>query len=643
RGSIIIRHLCAMLDADKVLRELAFILQNESDCERGSIIIRHLCAMLDADKVLRELAFILQNESDCQFAATIVPTLSLILLTTPPLSPDSLPFPHPHSDKLLFFFPPLPLFSTHRRGSIIIRHLCAMLDADKVLRELAFILQNESDCQFAATIVPTLSLILLTAPELAPIRSKLLSLCLLAQAYEHAWCIVDALEESDLSLSLMVQVGGWREASVWGASKFMVDALEESDLSLSLMVQAYEHAWSIVDALEESELSLSLMVQLLDPSRSPALLKALYGLLMLLPQVCFYMQYVTLMSATHAPLHLPPFLHAPLFVPFLPYPFSSLLTPTHPFPPTHLPRSMEWPLECYTRTSPPSPRPSPFDSLFLPTVSHPFSPLPTPSHPSSQHGVAFRVLHTRLSTVPSPSMLHPTPPPTPSFPLYSTSSYLPHPAIPLTASFAPTTLPPHLSSAPASFSSKPSSRSSSPPPHSSLYGPLPHSHLLSSASASVLGSASQPISIPSLSSNAGAAAGTGSSQEERMGAGQSPSAPSATPTATATAAVPAIPSAGPAFPLAAAAMRSASFNAFLSPAASASAASPAASAAAAAAAAHAVHSNTADGSAISQTTSSQGPGMGGGDDGRLGSGVGRGGVSLSQHGGGGFFQPLQQE
>ncbi|CAI5504078.1 unnamed protein product [Closterium sp. Naga37s-1] len=293
---------------------------------------------------------------------------------------------------------------------------------------------------------------------------------------------------------------------------------------------------------------------------------------------------------------------------------------------------MEWPLECYTRASPPSPRPSPFDSLFLPTVSHPFSPLPTPSHPSSQHGVAFRVLHTRLSTVPSPSMLHPTPPPTPSFPLYSTSSYLPHPAIPLTASFAPTTLPPHLSSAPASFSSKPSSRSSSPPPHSSLYGPLPHSHLLSSASASVLGIASQPISIPSHSSNAGAAAGTGSSQEERMGAGQSPSAPSATPTATATAAVPAIPSAGPAFPLAAAAMRSASFNAFLSPAASASAASPAASAAAAAAAAHAFG-----------LPGEEGPGMGGGDDGRLGSGVGRGGVSLSQHGGGGFFQPLQQE
>ncbi|CAI6009532.1 unnamed protein product, partial [Closterium sp. NIES-65] len=529
RGSIIIRHLCAMLDADKVLRELAFILQNE----RGSIIIRHLCAMLDADKVLRELAFILQNESDCQFAATIVPTLSLILLTTPPLSPDSLPFPHPHSDKLLFFFPPLPLFSTHRRGSIIIRHLCAMLDADKVLRELAFILQNESDCQFAATIVPTLSLILLTAPELAPIRSKLLSLCLLAQAYEHAWCIVDALEESDLSLSLMVQVGGWREASM---DKLVL--------------------------LLETPIFSRLRLQLLDPSRSPALLKALYGLLMLLPQ------------------------HGVAF--------RVLHTRLSTFPPSFmLPFFMEWPLECYTRTSPPSPRPSPFDSLFLPTVSHPFSPLPTPSHPSSQHGVAFRVLHTRLSTVPSPSMLHPTPPPTPSFPLYSTSSYLPHPAIPLTASFAPTTLPPHLSSAPASFSSKPSSRSSSPPPHSSLYGPLPHSHLLSSASASVLGSASQPISIPSLSSNAGAAAGTGSSQEERMGAGQSPSAPSATPTATATAAVPAIPSAGPAFPLAAAAMRS--------------------------------------------------PGMGGGDDGRLGSGVGRGGVSLSQHGGGGFFQPLQQE
>ncbi|CAI5499188.1 unnamed protein product, partial [Closterium sp. Naga37s-1] len=234
QGSIIIRHLCATLDAHKVLRELAFILQNE----RGSIIIRHLCAMLDADKVFRELAFILQNESDCEFRrhhrAHALP-FNLIPLNPLLLSP-------------FFLTIPFPLL---RRGSIIIRHLCAMLDADKVLRELAFILQNESDCQFAATIVPTLSLILLTAPELAPIRSKLrrsfAAAPAPAAAYEHAWSIVDSLEESDLSLSLMVQVD-----------------------KLVLLL--------------ETPIFSRLRLQLLDPSRSPALLKALYGLLMLLPQ-----------------------------------------------------------------------------------------------------------------------------------------------------------------------------------------------------------------------------------------------------------------------------------------------------------------------------------------------------------------------
>ncbi|GJP38987.1 hypothetical protein CLOM_g23386 [Closterium sp. NIES-68] len=474
-----------------------------------------------------------------------------------------------------------------RRGSIIIRHLCAMLDADKVLRELAFILQNESDCDFAATMVPTLSLILLTAPELAPIRAKLKRSFAPPPAMLHPSPAVGqpppGLASAPAAAASAAAGGPGSSFSPSPSSSFSPPALVGAGggvgggggggevgttaagnpatsaagapsagaaapggrglflalypawchspiaaVSLCLVAQAYEQAWGIVDALDESDLSLSLMVQvdklvllletpifsrlrlqLLDPSRSPALLRALYGLLMLLPQ----------------------------------------------------------------------------------------------------HGVAFRVLHTRLSTVPPPFMLHPTPSPIPPLPLHSVSSYLPYLPTPLPAPIAAATLPPHLNPTATAFSSKPSSRSSSPPPHSSsLNGPLPHSHLLFSASAAAaaaaLGAASQPVSIPShgnslsqnSSSTASLAADMGGSQEER-GGGQGTAAVSATPAA----AVPSMPSAAPAFPVAAAAMRSASFNAFTPPAATASAASAAATAASAAASAqtaYAMRSSATDGAAV---------------------------------------------
>ncbi|GJP85148.1 hypothetical protein CLOP_g15242 [Closterium sp. NIES-67] len=414
-----------------------------------------------------------------------------------------------------------------RRGSIIIRHLCAMLDADKVLRELAFILQNESDCDFAATMPP---------PGLASAPAAAAS-----AAAGGPGSSFSPSPSSSFSPPALVGAGGGvgggggggevgttaagnpatsaagapsaGAAAPGGRGLFLAlypawchspIAAVSLDLSLSLMVQVDK-----LVLLLETPIFSRLRLQLLDPSRSPALLRALYGLLMLLPQ----------------------------------------------------------------------------------------------------HGVAFRVLHTRLSTVPPPFMLHPTPSPIPPLPLHSVSSYLPYLPTPLPAPIAAATLPPHLNPTATAFSSKPSSRSSSPPPHSSsLNGPLPHSHLLFSASAAAaaaaLGAASQPVSIPShgnslsqnSSSTASLAADMGGSQEER-GGGQGTAAVSATPAA----AVPSMPSAAPAFPVAAAAMRSASFNAFTPPAATASAASAAATAASAAASAqtaYAMRSSATDGAAV---------------------------------------------
>ncbi|KAH7404172.1 hypothetical protein KP509_15G013700 [Ceratopteris richardii] len=161
-----------------------------------------------------------------------------------------------------------------KRGTLVIRRLCVLLDAKRVYKELATILEGEADLEFANTMVQALNLILLTASELADLRTLLkhslsnsdgrnffvdlystwchspmatISLCLLVQAYSHATSIIQSLEEEDVNVKFLVQL----------------------DKLVKLL---------------ETPIFTYLRLQLLDPGRYPALLKALNGLLMLLPQ-----------------------------------------------------------------------------------------------------------------------------------------------------------------------------------------------------------------------------------------------------------------------------------------------------------------------------------------------------------------------
>ncbi|GIL89811.1 hypothetical protein Vretimale_16501 [Volvox reticuliferus] len=161
-----------------------------------------------------------------------------------------------------------------RSGSSLVRRLCSHLGAAAVLPELGAILQRDTDMSFAATMVSVLNLILLTGPELAELRDQLrraavdpagaklftvlypswcysagalLSLCFVAQAYDHAVEIVHAFADLPFGAELLVQI----------------DRLV---------------------ALLETPCFTFLRLQLLEPRKHPALLRALYGLLMLLPQ-----------------------------------------------------------------------------------------------------------------------------------------------------------------------------------------------------------------------------------------------------------------------------------------------------------------------------------------------------------------------
>ncbi|KJE95353.1 HEAT repeat-containing protein [Capsaspora owczarzaki ATCC 30864] len=172
----------------------------------------------------------------------------------------------------------LSLFSTDRmlmekRGPFIIRQLCLLLNPDKIFRALADILLREEDLEFASRMVQSLTLILLTAPELTDFRQRFknlevaanqslfetlyncwchnpvstFALCYLAQVYPHACDLIQRFGDLDVTASLLVEV----------------------DKLIQLL---------------ESPIFTYLRLQLLEPERHPFLVKSLYGLLMLLPQ-----------------------------------------------------------------------------------------------------------------------------------------------------------------------------------------------------------------------------------------------------------------------------------------------------------------------------------------------------------------------
>ncbi|KAJ1980709.1 hypothetical protein H4R33_005409 [Dimargaris cristalligena] len=172
----------------------------------------------------------------------------------------------------------LELFSTDRqlletRGSLIIRRLCVSLNAELIYRTIAEILETNEDHEFASMMVQNLNTILVTSPELAELRHRLkyldtkdsqllfatlyrswchspvatFTLCLLAQAYEHAANLLPIFAEMEMTVALLVQV--------------------------DKLVQ-----------LIESPVFTYLRLQLLEPDRYPYLYKCLYGILMLLPQ-----------------------------------------------------------------------------------------------------------------------------------------------------------------------------------------------------------------------------------------------------------------------------------------------------------------------------------------------------------------------
>ncbi len=131
----------------------------------------------------------------------------------------------------------LQLFSTDRklleiRGNLIIRQLCINLMPERIYRTLADCIEKDQDIEFASIMVQNLNNNLITAPELAELRKRLrnpeskegqvffvalfrawchnavatFSLCLLAQAYEQAYNLLQIFAELEMTVTMLIQI-----------------------------------------------------------------------------------------------------------------------------------------------------------------------------------------------------------------------------------------------------------------------------------------------------------------------------------------------------------------------------------------------------------------------------------------------------
>lgn len=135
----------------------------------------------------------------------------------------------------------LELFSTDRklldmRGSLIIRQLCLNMNTERIYRAFAEILEKEEDLEFASSIIQKLNLILITSPELADFRRRLKSLEVR---------VGDSVVKTPATMVLMTPTQQDGQALFTGLYRSWCHNAVAT-FSLCLLAQAYEHASNLL-------------------------------------------------------------------------------------------------------------------------------------------------------------------------------------------------------------------------------------------------------------------------------------------------------------------------------------------------------------------------------------------------------------
>ncbi|PLW53923.1 hypothetical protein PCANC_03749 [Puccinia coronata f. sp. avenae] len=174
----------------------------------------------------------------------------------------------------------LSLFGTDRnllesRGNLIVRILCKNLNAERIFKSFAEYLEADEDLEFASSMVQNLTLIMITSPELSDMRRKLKQLETKesVQLFTHLYRSFSHNPISTLTLCLLCPM------AYEHAFHLLTILAHDLEMTVGLLIQVDK----LVQLLE-SPVFTSLRLQLLEPDKYPFLYKALYGILMLLPQ-----------------------------------------------------------------------------------------------------------------------------------------------------------------------------------------------------------------------------------------------------------------------------------------------------------------------------------------------------------------------
>ncbi|XP_067929042.1 protein VAC14 homolog [Watersipora subatra] len=240
------------------------------------------------DEVFPLLLKVLTNESDEVVIADLY-VLAEVAGTAVPASKDLIgkSVPAEVKDSLLAIVSQyfvytvqslLKSFSTDRtlleeKGFFIIRQMCLLLTADDVYRSFSILLSVNEDLSFVAVMVRNLNIILLTATELFPLRDMLKTVesearVAMFRCLYKSWC-----HNPVAAAALCLLTQQYRLASD------LLQKFADIDITVELLTEVDK----LVQLLE-SPIFIYLRLQLLDPSSNHYLVKALYSILMLLPQ-----------------------------------------------------------------------------------------------------------------------------------------------------------------------------------------------------------------------------------------------------------------------------------------------------------------------------------------------------------------------
>lgn len=170
------------------------------------------------------------------------------------------------------------LFSADRsllqtKGSYIIRQLSVYLSPEDIYRSMAELIQNEKDLKFARLYVEYLNTIMFTAKELHSLRESI-KLLETSESKELFVCLYKTWSHSQAPIVALVFLAG-----CYNHALDLVRVISEQEITIEFLLELDR----FVQILESGIFSF-LRYELLDPENNGDLVRAIYGLLNLMPQ-----------------------------------------------------------------------------------------------------------------------------------------------------------------------------------------------------------------------------------------------------------------------------------------------------------------------------------------------------------------------